>query len=151
LTVKRYLLPTCLLIALLQLGFVLFGTTGLVRTTLGLLLVAFLPGYTLLAALYKPTAFRFGALEHVVLALPISLALSALLGLVLHSVGLGVSASIQVITLSSFVTVTTTIALWRELHRPSPSRATTSEAMLYFGMMILCAFALGLTVLLRNA
>ncbi len=145
---KQFVLPCCFLIILLQIAFVVLDRGGIARVAFGFMLVSFLPGYTLLAILYDVSKFRFGPLEHTVLSLPISLALSALLGLALHSFGLGVSALTQVVCLGAFSMLTTLIAFWKETRYP---HTRPLDTILYFAMMVVCAFGLGLTSLLKGS
>jgi uncharacterized membrane protein len=99
-TPYRYDLLAVLALCGLQLTLVLSGTTGVLRIASGFLFVALLPGYSLLAAVYRPFRRDVAPLEHVILSLPVSLALDVALGLLLNNLGWSVRPQRQVIWMS---------------------------------------------------
>ncbi|MCA9925070.1 MAG: DUF1616 domain-containing protein [Anaerolineales bacterium] len=103
---KRYFdLVGILLVTAVQLIFVYFDLHGPVRVVTGFLFVALLPGYALLAGFYRPYRPRFHMLEHIALAIPLSLALNTIVGLTLNLVGLGLRPGLQVIWMSSITLI----------------------------------------------
>ncbi len=82
-----------------------------VRVVLGLLLVLFFPGYTLVSSLY-PRREQMAGVERVALGLGLSLALVPLIGLALNFTTWGIRLTPIVITLSVWTLVFAAIA-WR--------------------------------------
>jgi uncharacterized membrane protein len=83
---------------LLQMLLVLLDIAGPIRAGSGFLFVSLWPGYSFLAAFYR--LYRqnlMGILEHVVLSVPISLALNVVLGLVLNNLNLSIRPEAHVL------------------------------------------------------
>jgi uncharacterized membrane protein len=93
----------------LQIGLVLTGVTGVVRVASGFLFVTVLPGYSLLRALYRPYRQEFNPIEQVALAVPVSLAMGAVLGLLFDNIGWSVRPTFHVLWLS-FITCALALA-----------------------------------------
>lgn len=101
-------------LVLLQCVLVLSDTTGVVRLSSGFLFVTLLPGYSFLAAFSRPHLEKWSVLEHVVLAVPISLALNSILGLLLNMLSLSIEAHLHVLWMSLFICLMT----WWSLKEP---------------------------------
>ena len=89
-----------------------------VRVALGLLLVLFFPGYTLISALY-PRSEQLTGVERVALGLGLSLALVPLLGLALNFSPWGIRLTPIVVTLSLWTLVLAAVA-WRQRRLVGP-------------------------------
>lgn len=88
-----------------------------VRIVLGLVLVLFFPGYTLISALY-PRREQLTGIERVALGLGLSLALVPLLGVALNFTPWGIRLTPVLVTLSLWTLVFAAIA-WRQRHLAS--------------------------------
>jgi uncharacterized membrane protein len=110
---------------LLQLWLVLTGQGGVFRVALGFLFVVFMPGYSILSALYRP--FReHGPIERVALAGAASLAISALSGLALDRLAISVRAEAFALWMSAAIALfAVTGVVRRELEGRSVPTATT--------------------------
>jgi uncharacterized membrane protein len=89
---RKYDLLIIIGLSVFHLVLVLLGVTGIVRVASGFIFVALLPGYSLLATLYKPYRQDFNHLEQVALAVPTSIAVSAILSLLFNSIGMSTQA-----------------------------------------------------------
>ena len=89
-----------------------------VRVALGLMLVLFFPGYTLISALY-PRSEQLTGVERVALGLGLSLALVPLLGLALNFSPWGIRLTPIVVTLSLWTLVLAAVA-WRQRRLVGP-------------------------------
>ena len=83
-TVKSELLPLVLLAILLIVTIIIsLSDSNILRIILGLPLVLFFPGYTLMAALF-PRRGRIGNIERLALGFGLSLAIVPIMGLILN-------------------------------------------------------------------
>jgi uncharacterized membrane protein len=108
-----YDLLGALALCALQAVLVFSGVSGPIRVANGFLFVALLPGYSLLAAVYRPFRPDLAPLEHMVLAMPVSLAMDVALGLLLNNLGWSVQPERQVIWLSVVIALPALAALWQ--------------------------------------
>jgi uncharacterized membrane protein len=79
--IKNELLPLNLLVIVFVVAIILFPS-NILRIVLGIPLVLFFPGYTLMAVLF-PRRERVGSMERVALSFGISIAVVPLIGLIL--------------------------------------------------------------------
>ena len=101
------LLPIVLLVIILPL-IIVISPSNVLRIILGLPLVLFLPGYTLLAAIFVRKS-QLKVLERLALSLAASVAIVPLIGLVLNYVG-GISLASFFVLIALFILVTSAIA-----------------------------------------
>lgn len=101
---------------------IFLGDNMVVRTTMGLLLVLVLPGYAMTAALF-PGA-ELGLVEHSVIALGMSLAVTAVGGLLLNLTPWGLRSGTWLLLLAVITLAASAVALWRRrsLLVPVPDR-----------------------------
>lgn len=92
-----------------------------VRIALGFLFVLFLPGYSLVAALF-PRRDNLGWMERVALSLGLSIAIVSLLGLVLSYTPFGISLVPALIVLSVFTISLSLVAWIRRMKLPAQER-----------------------------
>jgi uncharacterized membrane protein len=78
----QYDLLLLLILIVIQLLFVVFGLTILPRVGVGFLFVAFIPGYVLLSSLLDSGRVIYISIRKLVLSVPLSLAISVLIGLI---------------------------------------------------------------------
>jgi uncharacterized membrane protein len=96
---------------------VLLVPVTIVRIIVGLPLLAFLPGYALLSALFS-IKNRLNGLEQITICFGMSIAISALLGLGLNYTPWGITLESVLYSLAAFIIVMSNIALfiqWRSL------------------------------------
>jgi uncharacterized membrane protein len=99
--------------SLLQVSLVYLDLAGPVRVASGFLFVALWPGYSFLAAVYPPFRQEWGILRCLGLAVPVSLALSASLGLALDKLGLSVQPGANVLWAGLLICGLAVVALVR--------------------------------------
>jgi uncharacterized membrane protein len=75
---------------------VLLNVTGTVRVASGFIFLALLPGYSLLSLCYRRYRQDYNVLEQVVLAVPVSLAMNAILGMLMNMLGLSIRPEVLV-------------------------------------------------------
>lgn len=80
----------------------LLGVTGPLRTGTGFLLISLLPGYSFLGTFYRPYRNDCSFLEHIALAIPTSLALNTILGLLLNQFGIESHTEMHVLWIGIF-------------------------------------------------
>lgn len=124
--VKIKKIPSDLLAAaILALATLIFTLTPLsnlpVRIPLGLLMVLFVPGYTLIAALFPKKADLEG-IERTALSFGLSIAVVPLIGLGLNYTPWGIRLTPVVISLAIFTIVMAAAAYWRRMHLPAEER-----------------------------
>jgi len=120
-------LPADLLaVALLALATLVFTLTPLaslavVRIPLGLVMVLFVPGYSLIAALF-PRKNDLDGIERVALSFGLSIAVVPLIGLGLNYTPWGIRLTPVVVSLALFTLAMAAAAHWRRLSLPSEDR-----------------------------
>jgi len=87
----------------------------------GLLLIIFVPGYVVVAALFPATG-ELDWIERIALSLGLSLAIVPLLGLVLNFTAWGIRFAPVVATIAIFTTSTGGAAYWRRMRLPPSQR-----------------------------
>jgi uncharacterized membrane protein len=119
-------IPSDLLAAvILALAVLLFTLTPLsslpVRIPLGLLMVLFVPGYTLIAALF-PKKSDLEGIERTALSFGLSIAVVPLIGLGLNYTPWGIRLTPVVISLAIFTITMAAAAYWRRMSLPAEER-----------------------------
>jgi uncharacterized membrane protein len=94
--------------------------SSIIRSILGYLVIFFIPGYTLLAAVF-PAKFDIGKLERFVFSICVSLLAAPLIGAVLNYTEWGVTTGSVVACLTGVILACCTVAWWRR------SRLSQSE------------------------
>ena len=115
-----------LAVALLALATLVFTLTPLaslavVRIPLGLVMVLFVPGYSLIAALF-PRKNDLDGIERVALSFGLSIAVVPLIGLGLNYTPWGIRLTPVVVSLALFTLAMAAAAHWRRLSLPSEDR-----------------------------
>lgn len=105
------LLPLNLLVVLL-IVVIIISPSNILRIVLGLPLVLFFPGYTLMLALF-PKKEGIGSIERVALSFGISIAVVPLIGLILHYTEWGITLESTLYSVASFIFVTSIISWLR--------------------------------------
>lgn len=105
------------ILSVLLIIIIVFVPSNVLRIILGLPFILFIPGYTLLAALF-PRKTDLGRIERVALSFGLSIAVAVLMGLILnYTWGLGLYPI--VISLALFIFVTSAIAWYRRRRLPA--------------------------------
>jgi len=108
-----------ILIAIIVITLLLFPlvafTDGVLRIVLGLCLILFFPGYTLMSALF-PGKGDIGGVERVALSFGLSIAVVPLIGLVLNYMPWGIRLYPILISITVFILVCAVVA-WRRQRR----------------------------------
>lgn len=86
----------------LQIVLVFLGVTGVVRVASGFVFLTLLPGYSFLTVCYRRYRQDYSLLEQIALAVPVSLAICAILGMLLNSISLAFRAEALVAWMSIF-------------------------------------------------
>ena len=121
-TVKSELLPLVLLAILLIVTIIIsLSDSNILRIILGLPLVLFFPGYTLMAALF-PRRGRIGNIERLALGFGLSLAIVPIMGLILNSTEWGIRLDSILWFMTSFTFITLAIAWFRRKKLPDEER-----------------------------
>lgn len=123
---KMMKIPSDLLAsAILALATLLFTLTPLsilpVRIPLGLLMVLFVPGYTLIAALF-PKKTDLEGIERTALSFGLSIAVVPLIGLGLNYTPWGIRLTPVVVSLAIFTIAMAAAAYWRRMSLPAEER-----------------------------
>ena len=118
--IRNELIPLNLLVLVLVAAIVLFPSTGL-RIALGLPLLVFFPGYTLMAALF-PQRGGVDVLARIALSFGMSIAVVPLLGLVLNYTPWGIRLEPILYSVASLILITSLIAWLRRKRLPQAER-----------------------------
>ena len=109
---NRRILIAILFITLVALPVVVF-TEGAFRIILGILLVIFFPGYTLLSSIF-PKQNDLSGVERVALSFGLSLAIVPLTGLVLNYTPWGIELYPVILSIIIFILITVSIGYYRQ-------------------------------------
>ena len=118
--IRNELIPLNLLVLVLVAAIVLFPSTGL-RIALGVPLLVFFPGYTLMAALF-PQRGGVDVLARIALSFGMSIAVVPLLGLALNYTPWGIRLEPILYSVASFILITSLIAWLRRKRLPHAER-----------------------------
>ncbi len=121
---KNELLIVIILSVLLIL-IISFFQIDVLRIILGLLLVLFFPGYTLIAALF-PKKDDLSGIERVALSFGLSIAVVPLIGLILNYTPWGIRLYPVLFSITLFVIIMSTIAILRRSQLPPDNRFAVS-------------------------
>ncbi|MFC1992485.1 DUF1616 domain-containing protein [Chloroflexota bacterium] len=102
--------------------------SGVLRIVLGLPLVLFIPGYTLVSALL-PARSSLGGVERVTLSFGLSIAIAILIGVILNFTPWGISIYPTIIFFALFVLITALIAWYRRGKLPPPERLNPTVSL----------------------
>ncbi|MBV7330761.1 DUF1616 domain-containing protein [Chloroflexi bacterium TSY] len=139
--------PDVLLVALLTLlqsTLIFLNYSGSIRVITGFLLISLLPGYALLAAALRPQKNSISPLEHIVLSIPVSLALSTTIGLIMNNLGVGISPKAHVLWMSGIILGLCTVAIVRNQH--AVSHTDKIQYGIGFGAIIAATLILNIPV-----
>ncbi len=131
-------------------------TSGALRITLGLPFILFLPGYTLLSALF-PKRGSLGGVERVAFSFGLSIAITILIGVILNYTPWGINLYPSLISVTLFVIATTIAAWYRQGALPPDQRFSVTvsfslpgwgqmaglDKVLSFSLVIVIMIALG--------
>jgi uncharacterized membrane protein len=92
-----------------------------VRIPLGLIIVLFVPGYTLIAALF-PKKTDLDGIERIALSFGLSIAVVPLIGLGLNYTTWGIRLTPVVVSLAVFIVAMSAAAYWRRMNLPTEQR-----------------------------
>jgi len=117
---NRKILVGVIALTLLLFPVVAFST-GPLRLALGLLLVIFFPGYTLLSALF-PRQDSLGGIEHLALSFGLSIAVVPLIGLILNYTPWGIRLFPILMSIALFIVATSAVGWYRQRRLPAAER-----------------------------
>lgn len=100
-----------------------FLKDSFIRIILGILFVLFLPGYSLIAALF-PKKDDLDSIERLALSFGLSIAITPLIGLILNYTPFGIRLEPIIISISAFTILMSIIALIRRSKLPDDQRFT---------------------------
>lgn len=109
------------LLVVVLITIIIFLPPNILRTILGTLSVLFFPGYTLMATLF-PRKGQMGSVERTALSFGMSIAVAALLGLILIYTPWGIRLETILCSVASFIFITSIIAHFRRNRLPREER-----------------------------
>ena len=112
-------------LAILLIITITFFPSNVVRTVIGLPLVLFFPGYTLVAALF-PRKNTLDGIETVALSFGLSIAVVSLIGLILNYTPWGIRLYTILISVTILIVVTSIVAWYRRRRLAEAERLTVS-------------------------
>jgi len=118
--IRNDLLLLNLLVAVL-ITIIIFLPPNILHTILGILFVLFSPGYALMAVLF-PRKGQMGGVERAALSFGMSIAVAALLGLILIYTPWGIRLETILCSVASFIFITSIIAHFRRNRLPREER-----------------------------
>lgn len=117
---NRKLLVIIVLVALLTVPIIAF-TSGPYRIILGLPFVLFVPGYTLISALF-PGRDRLSGIERIALSFGLSIVVVPLIALILNYTTWGIRLIPIVTSVTLFIVVTSAVGWYRQQRLPAADR-----------------------------
>jgi len=117
---NKVILPVISIIALAALPIVNW-TTGNLRIVVSVIVLLFVPGYTLLAALF-PKRGTIRTAERIALSLGLSLAIVPVIGLSLHFTPWGLAINSVLVAVTIFVLLASGISWYRDSRLPAEGR-----------------------------
>jgi uncharacterized membrane protein len=121
---NQKILITIVAITLILLPVIAF-TTGPLRIALGIMFIIFFPGYTLLSTIF-PKQTDLGNVERLALSLGLSIAIVALIGLVLNYTPWGIELYPIYISITIFIAVTSAVCWYRQRKLPEANRLSVT-------------------------
>jgi hypothetical protein len=119
-------------LATLHLFLVAGDITGALRVTNGFVFMALFPGYAILSALMYRPGVSFVGFELVALSMPLSVAVVALLGLILNHIGVGADASTHAVSIWIVITTASSIGAAHRASGLQPPRQSLEFLALAF-------------------
>jgi len=116
--VKDELIPLNLLVIVLV-AIIILSPSNILRIILGVPILLFFPGYTLVAALFTKRE-GMGSIERVALSAGLSIAVVPLIGLILNYTPWGIRTESVLYSVASFILITSIIAWLRRRRLPGP-------------------------------
>lgn len=107
-------------LTLLPMALTLLGITSPLRTGAGFLLISLLPGYSFLGAFYRPYRDDCSYLEHIALAIPTSLALNTILGLLLNQFDMESHTEMHTLWIGIFTCVIALLPIFKKRISQNP-------------------------------
>jgi len=129
---RKFDLALIISLTAIQFFLVWLDVHGIIRSSLGFLFVALLPGYTLITIFYRRFGFTLTFLERLVLSVPLSLALSTIIGLVLSTIGLGTSPKIYALMTSLVIVIGVVASFARS---PRDTNTDANDRRDYWGLL----------------
>jgi len=121
-------LPLICILVILLIIIITFFQSGVLRIILGLPFLLFFPGYTLVAVLF-PKRSALDSIERVALSFALSIAVTACIGIILNYTMWGVRLYPILISLTTFVLVTSIIAWVRRRRLDEGEKLTISFSL----------------------
>lgn len=109
------------LLILLLVAIIIFAPSSNLRIVLGLPILLFCPGYTLVATLF-PNKQGIGAVERIILSFGVSIAVVSLFGLALNYTDWGITQESVLYSVASFIFLTSIAAFLRRTRVPENER-----------------------------
>ena len=128
-----------------QIILAIFDITGSFRVVSGFIFLTILPGYVLLSFAYRNKLDNLGLLAHLVLSIPISLALISTLGLMANCFSIGLEIIPNVTWLSAFILFFTSISYFRRSNEKGYSLKLNHFFLIIGSLMILFALNFSLS------
>ena len=125
-------------------------TEGIPRVIIGTIAIIFFPGYTLLSAILPCRGDLFWV-ERVGLSFGLSIALVAMLGLILNCTPWGIRLYPVLITITSFVVITSVIGWYRQRRLLEAERLTVNLKLNFSGWQTWTKFEKSLYIVLALA
>ena len=119
--------------------------TGPFRVVSGFIFLTILPGYVLLSFFYHNKLGHHGFLAHLVLSIPISLALISTLGLMANSLSIGLDIIPNITWLSTFILFFASISFLRSSKEKSYNLRSNHYLLIIGSLMILFALNFSLS------
>jgi uncharacterized membrane protein len=120
---SRHILYAVVILTLLLILIISVFPGSVIRIILGLPLILFFPGYTLMSALF-PRESAIGRLDKIALSFGVSIAVVSLIGLAVSFTPWGIGLYSILVSISAFILVLSIVAWFRQLHLPDKDRPT---------------------------
>jgi len=119
--------------------------TGPFRVVSGFIFLTILPGYVLLSFFYRTKLDNLGLLAHLVLSIPVSLAVISTLGLMTNFLSIGLKIFPNVIWLSTFILFFASISFFRRSKEKRYNLRSNHLLLIIGSLMILFALNFSLS------
>jgi uncharacterized membrane protein len=119
--------------------------TGPFRVVSGFIFLTILPGYVLLSFFYRTKLDNLGLLAHLVLSIPVSLAVISTLGLMTNFLSIGLEIIPNVTWMSTFILFFASISYFRRSKEKRYNRRSNHFLLIIGSLMILFALNFSLS------